>query len=99
MPGTWVRAPFSASLHGEIDLGRKPELSALVADYRAGAAADATLDLSDVTFLDSSGVAGLVALVKATRERDGAVSLVKPQPIVRKVLQITGVESWFTIVD
>jgi hypothetical protein len=74
MPGTSVRAPFFARLHGEIDMDRKPELVALVADYREGAAADAAVDLSDVTFLDSSGVGGLVALVKAARERDGAVA-------------------------
>jgi anti-sigma B factor antagonist len=92
-----INGQFRARLRGEVDLDRKEELRRLVADYRGADAVDATVDLFDVTFMDSTGVGALVALAKAAQERQGVVTLVGLQPIVRRVLHVTSVESWFRL--
>lgn len=54
-----------------------------------------TLDLADVTFLDSTG---LRELVRPAVDRTDVV-LRRPSDPVRKVLALTGVAELFTIVD
>lgn len=74
---------------GEIDLSTA---SALDASLRA-AAADASsvvADLSEVTFLDS---AGLAVLVRLHDELGGRLLLRRPSPQVSRVLSVTGIDS------
>src|SRR5215212_84264 len=50
------------------------------------------LDLGGVTFIDSSGVRGLLAARRAAMEDVGTpVRVVAVSPIVRRVLEVTGV--------
>ena len=73
-------------LGGELDLVTVSELSRQVDDLLAGTPQPIELDLSDMTFLDSSGVAVLVRLANhftAVRTR-GAT------PPVRKVIEVLG---------
>jgi hypothetical protein len=52
------------------------------------------VDLSRVSFIDSSGLGVLVGALKRVRER-GALSLVCPEPRVRRVFEITGLTQVF----
>src|SRR3712207_5152742 len=54
------------------------------------------VDLSRVSFIDSNGLGVLVGALKRVRER-GALSLVCPQPRVRRVFEITGLTQVFSI--
>jgi anti-sigma B factor antagonist len=54
------------------------------------------VDLSRVSFIDSSGLGVLVGALKRVRER-GALSLVCPQARVRRVFEITGLTQVFSI--
>ena len=75
---------------GEIDLSTAPALhEAMLSASRASARV--VLDLPDVTFLDSSGLAVLIAVLKSgAREPEAAPPrLVGPTLHVRKVLDIT----------
>ncbi|MEM7349213.1 MAG: STAS domain-containing protein [Acidobacteriota bacterium] len=57
-----------------------------------------TIDLSGVTFIDSSGLRVLVRADKRHQTGGGSLRLANPsQPVVR-LLQITGLESTLTIV-
>lgn len=56
------------------------------------------VDLSRVTFIDSTGLGVLVGAFKSVRER-GALSLVCPQRSVRRVLEITGLTQVFPMYD
>jgi stage II sporulation protein AA (anti-sigma F factor antagonist) len=49
------------------------------------------LDLADVPFMDSSGLRVIVRTVNEMRNVDGSVSLAAPSPLVRRVLELTGV--------
>lgn len=48
------------------------------------------IDLSGVNFMDSSGIGVIVGALKRARERGGTLSLVNPQPRVRRIFEITG---------
>ena len=48
------------------------------------------LDLAGVTFMDSSGLAALVKLVRSAREQAASVEIVNVQDAVRLAMEITG---------
>lgn len=53
------------------------------------------VDLSDVSFIDSTGLGMLVGVLKEARDMQGAVRLVNPGREVRRILQVTGLEAMF----
>lgn len=77
---------------GEIDLGTADQfrLDVLGADL---AGRRAVFDLAGVTFMDSSGLA--VLLEASTRA--AATVLHEPSPIVRRIIEATGVAASFTV--
>ncbi|MGH2773361.1 MAG: STAS domain-containing protein [Actinomycetota bacterium] len=75
---------------GEVDINSAPELKSAVCDAVDGAAINVALDLTEVNFMDSTGLAALVAGVKTCRERGGAMALVRPNRQIRRILSITG---------
>jgi anti-anti-sigma factor len=55
------------------------------------------LELERVTFLDSSGVQGILQAQQAARERGGDVILRRPSHVVSRVLDITGLRDAFVV--
>jgi anti-anti-sigma factor len=56
-----------------------------------------TIDMSEVTFLDSQGIGTLVGLNDAARGKDMTLVIVVPSPQVRRVLQLSGLDKVLTI--
>jgi anti-anti-sigma factor len=84
---------------GDVDLSTSPALSRALDAALADATSVVELDLSEVTFLDASGVSAiLVAWHRA--DLDGIrLRLVRPVTFVRRVLDITGVTTVCEVVD
>ena len=83
---------------GEIDARTVHEFHQVVAE--AGTlASHVIIDLDQVTFVDSSGLGGLIVARKSARERGGSVSLVCPPPVVRRLLGSTRLQDVFAIYD
>jgi anti-anti-sigma factor len=80
--------PTIVRLLGELDLSTTSELEACLDELGDGA--DVRLDLSGLSFCDSSGISAMVTGAKRVRKRGGHLSIVSPQPAVRSVLEITG---------
>jgi anti-sigma B factor antagonist len=78
--------PIVVKLLGELDLSTAPQLEACL----KGLGADVRLDLSGLSFCDSSGISAMVTASKRVRKQGGHLSIVSPQPAVRSVLEITG---------
>jgi anti-sigma B factor antagonist len=78
---------------GEIDVATSPILREQLASLVERGARDCTIDIADVSFVDSSGLGVLVGIYKRLAEADGAVHVVGAQPAVRKVFEITGLEA------
>jgi anti-sigma B factor antagonist len=55
------------------------------------------LDLAELTFCDSTGLAGLVRLHKRAEAADGALVLRSPVPRVHNLLTLTGLTRLFPI--
>ena len=88
------------TISGEIDLYTAPrlhsELAAVLAD---GMPTRVVIDMSGVEFCDSTGMNVLLSCLRRVRERGGELEIASPKPAVRKILQVTGLDSVFTLVD
>jgi anti-sigma B factor antagonist len=71
---------------GEIDVRTTPQLFAEVMARTADGSSCIDLDLSEVTFMDSSGLNTLIKL----RRRRPNIWVVKPSVRVRRILDIAG---------
>jgi anti-sigma B factor antagonist len=85
------------AVEGEVDLYTSPQLRDAVNGMIEEGQDRIVLDLTNVGFMDSSGLGVLVTGLKRVRERDGALSLVCPEGSVHKVLAITGLDKVFPI--
>ncbi len=85
--------PTSPIIHlaGELDLASVETVKAGIATYLAGSPVRVTFDLEKLTFMDSSGIA---LLVQVSNDFDH-VSLTNVAPIVRRVLEATGLLDHF----
>ncbi len=70
--------------------------AALEPVYEHGVAS-LVLDLSELRFIDSSGLNHLVKALKHQRERDGEVVLHAPTDQTLRVLELVGLTTLFTI--
>ncbi len=52
------------------------------------------VDLDQLTFLDSSGLGAMHVARRMAIKDGGTLVLTRPRPIVSKVLEITGLDSW-----
>ena len=85
---------------GEIDLYTAPRLHGELAEVIANAApaSRVIVDMSGVEFCDSTGMNVLLSCLRQVRERGGELELAAPRPAVMKILQVTALDSVFTIV-
>jgi anti-sigma B factor antagonist len=82
---------------GEIDLATAPDLRDKLAEIPSDVGT-VIVDLSEVTFLDSTGLSVLVATWKRFDESGGgAFRLVVNQPAVQRVLDVTGLVQVFAV--
>ena len=88
------------SLGGEIDLYTAPRLHGeLVAVLSGAEPVQVVVDMSGIEFCDSTGMNVLLAAQRRAREQGGDLQIAAPRPAIRKVLQVTGLESVFTVLD
>ena len=88
------------TIGGEIDLYTAPRLhSELGAVLVEGMPTRVVIDMSGVEFCDSTGMNVLLSCLRRVRERGGELEIASPKPAVRKILQVTGLDSVFTLVD
>ncbi len=76
-------------LEGELDLATVPRLRRAFEEHRP-AAGDLTLDVSRLSFIDSSGLQELLDL--SAMLGAGTIVLRKPSSSLRKLLRITGLD-------
>ena len=78
---------------GEVDVSNADELrSALVGELEAGAAS-VSVDLSEVPYIDSTGIGVLVGAAHHAAEKGVSFEVVRPQKNVARVLGLLGVSA------
>jgi anti-anti-sigma factor len=75
---------------GEIDLAAAPELRACLETLTGRV----VVRLDKVTYLDSSGIAVLVAQQHRLASDHGGLVIQRPNAMVRKTLELTGLGEW-----
>jgi len=88
---------FVIAARGEIDLFTAPELKQVVTDAIASGERRVVIDLTDVSFPDSTALGVLIGAVKRLRSRGGALAIVNTEPSITKTFEITGLDQIFTI--
>jgi len=88
------------SVTGEIDVYTAPRLQGALAEALAGEdPVRIVVDMCGVGFCDSTGLSVLLAAQRRAREGGGGLELAGPRPAIRKVLQLTGLQTVLTVRD
>jgi anti-anti-sigma factor len=78
------------TLAGELDTLSVPALEAAIARYCAGEPRALTLDLSQLTFIDSSGLWTILAAMRWCERQGRAFSVLPGSEAVQQVFEVTG---------
>jgi len=84
---------------GDIDLSRSPELRVAIAEAQKDGPDRMVVDLSDVPYMDSSGVATLVEAMQIARRAGTKLVLCGLGEKVLAIFQIARLDTVFTIVE
>ena len=88
---------YQVHLRGELDLSTAPRLREELLRLSSDGATAVTVDLSELEFVDSTGLSVLITALKRLREKGGDMELRSPNPGTRRVLEITGLTEVFAI--
>ena len=84
------------SLDGEVDLENSPKARDVLLDAVKGAGT-VLVDLSGVSYIDSSGVASLVEALQKAKKQGTRFALASVNPAALRVLKLARLDNVFTI--
>jgi anti-sigma B factor antagonist len=87
------------ALRGELDVDTAPELWAAIDEAIAGGVVSILLDLSELSFADSTGLGVFVRAGKELRDAGGGLTLRHPGERIKRLLEITSLQEVFTFAD
>ncbi len=87
------------TLRGELDIATVPRLESAVASALGGSPHELTIDLRELSFLDSSGLRQFIVLADRAEAEGWRLALVRPRPPTLSVFQITRAEENLPFVD
>lgn len=82
-----------------VDIATSGDLRKYLADLIEAGARSLVLDLSEVRYLDSTGLTVLVETYRALGTQSGAMVVVCADSLVRRVLEVTGLDRAFAVCD
>jgi anti-anti-sigma factor len=96
-----VRADTGAEIavHGEVDIHSCTELEKALTDLADDGVVTITLDLANVSFIDSSGLRALVVGHKALQDHGGHLVVANLSPSTARLLEVTGLDGLFHVGD
>jgi anti-anti-sigma factor len=86
------------ALRGEIDVAEAPGVERRLAEALAGSR-HVVVDLREVTFIDSSGLAVLLRAAQAAAREGRELRLLRPRPLVMRTFEIAGVTDRLPFAD
>ena len=94
-----AESPMVWRLRGEIDTANAARIESELIEAVNRGAGDVVLDLTDVAFIDSSGLGSLVAVAAQVRTRGGHLAIVPGPPHVRRVFDLLQIDDLMEVVD
>ncbi len=92
------RGQFVVALRGEVDLGNSPAARKVLLDC-VEQGKGVVVDLSGVSYIDSSGIASLVEAFQSARRRKSGFSLAAVSEPALRVLQLARLDRVFSVHD
>lgn len=89
--------PSIISLEGEIDLHESPNVRDSLRPLIEGKVARIYVDMTEVTYIDSSGLAVLIDAMQRIANYGGKFGLIAIRPAVRTVLEIARLDQVFRV--
>ena len=83
------------TVRGDIDLASAPDFETSLRTALDQSPSSITIDLTGLTFIDSSGLRVLVSLSKEAQSRGATLGLRNVPRHAQRVLDITGLSEWF----
>lgn len=87
------------ALRGELDVATVPEFGDALREAMDSGCTALVIDLSELTFLDSTGLMVLLNGLRRVRRKDGRLVLACTNPSVLRLFDVTGTSATFTIVE
>ena len=87
------------SINGDVNLTRSPELRTAIMQMLQDKPKRLTVDLTQVNYMDSSGVATLIQILREQHKHGGSMELCGLRPKVRSIFEIARLDTVFTILD
>ncbi len=87
-----------AFLTGEIDHHSAKEIRSQLDNYIITVQPEIfAIDLSGITFMDSSGIGLILGRSRLLQECGGRLEIINPQPYIKRVLRLSGIDIKFGI--
>lgn len=83
------------SLSGEININTSPELRKVFVDLTSTKVAKVVLNLTEVNYIDSSGLATLIEVLRKMKKYDGCLRLCCLSDKIRSLFEITKLTKLF----
>ena|SRR5947209_12742613 len=84
-------------VRGELDCATAPQLQDVLDQLMAEGAHKVVVDLAETPFLDSTGLAALLAALRRMQAHRGELVLANLRPAACRLLQLTGLDRVFTV--
>ena len=97
MDDAGLRDAPGVAVHGEVDLSVVPDLEAAVEDAIRESVGAFVIDLSDLDFIDSTGLQVLLRARGLLSREDRALAVVCPHGPVRRVFELSGCSDLFAL--
>jgi len=85
------------SVRGEVHVSTAPEFSERLNDAIAGGKTGVVIDMTQVDFIDSTGLSVLLNALRRVTRQQGTLSLAVSNPTVLRLFEITRLDSTFDI--
>ncbi|GGM34421.1 anti-sigma-B factor antagonist [Paraliobacillus quinghaiensis] len=88
---------ITLTLRGEIDAYTAPKLKDALLPLTKKPGAEVIVDLEQINYMDSTGLGVFISALKSTKEYDSELKLIQLQDRVRRLFEITSLDSIITI--
>lgn len=86
------KSKWDVSISGELDYSNTDDLKSLLYKKIDENCQDVVVDLSDLSYIDSSGLGVMVGVLKKLRLCDKKLTIARPKDNVAKIFKITGLD-------
>lgn len=85
------------AVQGEVDVYTAPRLKEEINQRLEAGVSKLVVDLSEVAYMDSSGLGVLIGALRRARDAGGDLLVASPNPRIARILDVTGLSRIFNV--